>query len=131
MPHLRFEYSNGLERLADLDGLAGALRTALVEMGHCPLGGIRVRGFRADHQAIADSVETYHFLDMVLRLGAGRDDSIRAEIADQIYATAEAILRPQVGDVPFILSFEIVEIDSLTSRKSWSTIHAAIKERGA
>lgn len=131
MPHLRFEYSNGLERLADLDGLAGALRTALVETGHCPLGGIRVRGFRADHQAIADSVETYHFLDMVLRLGAGRDDSIRAEIADQIYAAAEAILRPQVGDAPFILSLEIVEIDSLTSRKSWSTIHAAIKERGA
>lgn len=131
MPHLRFEYSNGLEKLADLDGLAAALRTALVDTGQCPLGGIRVRGFRADHQAIADSAETYHFLDMVLRLGAGRKDAIRAEIADQVYTVAEANLRPQVGDTPFILSFEIAEIDSLTSRKSWSTIHAAIKERGA
>lgn len=131
MPHLRFEYSQGLEDLADLDGLAVALRTALVETGHCPLGGIRVRGFRADHQAIADGAGIYHFLDMVLRLGAGRSDDIRATIADQLYAAAEAALRPQVGDVAFILSLEVVEIDSHTSRKSWSTIHAAIKVSNA
>ena len=127
MPHLRFEYSQGLEDLADLDRLAAVLRDALVETGHCPLGGIRVRGFRADHQAIADAAETYHFLDMVLRLGAGRSDDIRAQISNDLYAAAEAALRPQVGDMPFILSLEVVEIDSHTSRKSWSTIHAAIK----
>ena len=127
MPHLRFEYSQGLEDLADLDGLANVLRTALVDTGHCPLGGIRVRGFRADHQAIADGAETYHFLDMVLRLGAGRDGDIRAKIADELYAAAEAALRPQLDDQPFILSLELVEIDSHTSRKSWSTIHTAIK----
>lgn len=131
MPHLRFEYSQGLEDLADLDGLANVLRTALVDTGHCPLGGIRVRGFRADHQAIADGAETYHFLDMVLRLGAGRDGDIRAKIADELYAAAEAALRPQLDDQPFILSLELVEIDSHTSRKSWSTIHTAIKARTA
>jgi len=129
MPHLRFEYSQGLEDLADLDGLATVLCSALADTGHCPLGGIRVRGFRADHQAIADGAETYHYLDMVLRLGAGRSDDIRAGIADDLYAAAEAALRPQVGDAPFILSLEVLEIDSHTSRKSWSTIHAAIQAR--
>jgi len=131
MPHLRFEYSRGLEDLADLDRLAEILRNALVATGQCPLGGIRVRGFRAGHQAIADGAEPYHFLDMVLRLGEGRDAATRAGIADTLYAAVETALRPQVGDVPFILSLEVVEIDSRFSRKSWSTIHAAIKDRNA
>ncbi|AXX98579.1 5-carboxymethyl-2-hydroxymuconate Delta-isomerase [Profundibacter amoris] len=131
MPHLRFEYSRGLEDLADLDRLAETLRDALVSSGQCPLGGIRVRGFRADHQAIADGAKSYHFLDMVLRLGEGRDAATRAGIADTLYAAAETALRPQVGDVPFILSLEVVEIDSRFSRKSWSTIHAAIKDQNA
>jgi len=120
-----------LQELADLDALAATLRTALVDTGHCPLGGIRVRGFRADHQTIADGGGGYHFLDMVLRLGAGRDDATRAEIADKLYAAAEAALRGQLGDLAFILSLEVVEINNRFSRKSWSTIHAAIKERSA
>ena len=128
MPHLRYEYSQGLERHADMEALAGVMRDALVACGACPLGGIRVRGFRADHQAIADDSGEYHFLDMVLRLGAGREAAVREAIADRLYATVEAVLRPQIGTVPFILSLEVQEIDSRFSRKSWSTIHAAVSE---
>lgn len=128
MPHLSFEYSRGLEQLADLDRFADLLRDALVATGKCPLGGIRVRGFRADHQAIADGAD-YHFLDMVLRLGNGRDEAIRQQIADTLYNAAKADLRAQIGDVPFILSLEVKEIDMNFSRKSWSTIHAALKAR--
>ncbi len=130
MPHLRFEYSAGLETLADLDALAGLLRDALVDTGAAPLGGIRVRGFRADHQAIADG-GPYHFLDMELRLGQGRDAATRGAIADALYGAAEAHLRPALGDIPFILSLEVREIDSRFSRKSWSTIHAAIRARAS
>jgi 5-carboxymethyl-2-hydroxymuconate isomerase len=129
MPHLSFEYSRGLENLADLDAFAAACRDALVATGICPLGGIRVRGFRADTQAIADGADEYHFLDMILRLGQGRDDATRAGAADLLYTAAEAVLRPQIGDRPFILSLEVQEIDSRFSRKSWSTIHAALRER--
>lgn len=128
MPHLRFEYSRGLEQIADLDRLCDVLRDALVETGAAPLGGIRVRGFRADHQAIADG-GAYHFLDMELRLGQGRDAATRSAIADALYRAGEAHLRPALGDTPFILSLEVREIDRRFSRKSWSTIHAAIRER--
>lgn len=100
MPHLRFEYSKGLERQADLDALATTLRDALVTTGHCPLG-------------------------------EGRDEATRARITDKLYAAAEAALRGQLGDLAFILSLEVVEIDTRFSRKGWSTIHAAIKERRA
>jgi 5-carboxymethyl-2-hydroxymuconate isomerase len=129
MPHLRFDYSRGLGAIADLDGFARACRDALVATGVCPLGGIRVRGFEADAQAVADGGD-YHFCDMILRLGQGRDGVTRDRVADELYAAAEASLRPALGDVPFILSLEVQEIDSRFSRKSWSTIHAALKEAG-
>ncbi|MCI2397840.1 5-carboxymethyl-2-hydroxymuconate Delta-isomerase [Aliiroseovarius subalbicans] len=126
MPHLSFEYSAGLRNHADLDALAVTMRDALISTGECAVGGIRVRGYRADVNAVGDGSGEYHFLDMVLRLGQGRDEATRSAIADQLYANVEAALRPQLGDMPFILSLEVQEIQSRFSRKSWSTIHAAI-----
>lgn len=128
MPHLSFEYSQGLHIHADLDALAVTMRDALISTGYCPVGGIRVRGFRADVNAVGDGAAEYHFLDMVLRLGQGRDNATRSNIADKLYESVEAALRPQVKDIPFILSLEVQEIDTRFSRKSWSTIHAAIAE---
>ncbi len=128
MPHLNFEYSQGLGDLTDLDAFAAACRDALLATGACPLGGIRVRGFEADVQAVADGGR-YHFCDMVLRLGQGRDAATRGRIADELYAAAEAVLRPDLGDTPFILSLEVQEIPSDFARRSWSTIHAALAEK--
>lgn len=130
MPHLSFEFSRGLGGLTDLDAFARRCRDALVATGACPLGGIRVRGFEADVQAVADGGD-YHFCDMILRLGQGRDGETRGRIADQLYAAAEAALRPDLDDIPFILSLEVQEIESAFSRKSWSTIHAVLREKGA
>lgn len=130
MPHLSFEYSRGLGDLTDLDAFAAACRDALVATGACPLGGIRVRGFGADVEAVADG-GAYHFCDMVLRLGQGRDAETRARIADDLYAAATAYLRPDLGATPFILSLEVQEIQSEFSRRSWSTIHAAIAGNGS
>ena len=129
MPHLSFEFSNGLGQQANLQGLAETMRAALVATGQCPVGGIRVRGFEADIDAIGDGAGGYHFLDMILRLGQGRDEAMREAIADQLYGAVEDALRPQMGDTPFILSLEVQEIETRFSRKSWSTIHAAIRER--
>ena len=127
MPHLSFEYSRGLGDLTDLDAFASTCRDALAATGTCPPGGIRVRGFEAGVQAIADG-GNYHFCDMVLRLGQGRDGATRGRIADDLYAAAEAFLKPDLGCVPFVLSLEVQEIQSAFSRKSWSTIHAALWE---
>lgn len=129
MPHLSFEFSRGLGARADLGDLAQTMRAALAATGHCPVGGIRVRGFEAQIDAIADGAEGYHFLDMILRLGQGRDVATREAIADQLYLAVETALRPQLGDTPFILSLEVQEIETRFSRKSWSTLHAAIGKR--
>ncbi len=129
MPHLSFEFSHGLGHHADLPALAETMRTALVATGHCPVGGIRVRGFEAVVNAIGDGAGGYHFLDMILRLGQGRDEATREAIADTLYGAVEDALRPQMGDTPFILSLEVQDIETRFSRKSWSTIHAALREK--
>ncbi|MBV0911780.1 5-carboxymethyl-2-hydroxymuconate isomerase [Anianabacter salinae] len=124
MPHLSFEYSTGLGEIADLDGFARHMRDAMLDTGVFPLGGIRVRGFEADVMAVADG-NGHHFLDMVLRMGQGRDPEVREGAADTLYAAARTYLEPQVTGT-FMLSLELVEIDARFSRKGWNTVHAAV-----
>ena len=126
MPHMRFEYAPGLEEIADLDGFAEAMRIAMAGSGLFQTGGIRVRGFRADHAAIADGAPGHGFMDIVVRMGAGRDDAARAALADALYDAARKVLEPQIGARPFALSLEVVVIDAGTGRKSWNTLHAAV-----
>lgn len=126
MPHLRFEYSPGLEDIADLPGFAQAMRAAMAESGVFQPGGIRVRGFRADVAAVADGGADRHFLDIQLRMGAGRGSETRAQVADALYAEAVAVLEPALAGWPFALSLEVIEIDPGTSRKSWNTLHDAV-----
>src|ERR1051326_8268598 len=73
MPHFTIEYSANLEPCVDMQAVVEAVRKAAVETGIFPLGGIRVRAIRCDHFAVADGRPHFGFLDMVLRLGEGRD----------------------------------------------------------
>lgn len=125
MPHLSFEYSAGLEARADLPALAARLRDAMVATGLFPLGGVRVRGHRADVAVVADG-GPHDFLDIAVRLGAGRSPEAKRAAAEAIYAAAEAHLRPALGAAPFALSLELREIDPELSIKRWNTVHEAV-----
>lgn len=128
MPHLAFDYSVGLEAKADIGRFCVVMRDAMVECGIFPLGGIRVRGHRVVHAVIADGGdEDYDFLDMILRIGMGRSDEEKVAALDALYCAAEHELRDQLGDAPFALSLQLQEIDPALSRKSYNSIHAALK----
>src|SRR5436853_3045837 len=73
MPHFTIEYSGNLDDRVDMGAVVEVVRKAAVETGIFPLGGIRVRAVRCEHYAIADGGADLGFLDMVLRLGEGRD----------------------------------------------------------
>ena len=122
MPHLSFEYSAGLEALADLPAFAAAMRNAMVATGLFPLGGIRVRGHRADICLVADG-GSHHFVDVTVRLGAGRSIEARKAATEAIYAAAEAFLKPALADRSFALSIEMREIDPELSIKRFNTVH--------
>ena len=98
MPHLSVEYSGNLEGTAEVPGLLAALRDAMVATGVFPLGGVRVRAFRADHWVIADGAGAEDgFVAMALRMGEGRDAQTRARAREAVYAAAEAWLGHRKG----------------------------------
>jgi 5-carboxymethyl-2-hydroxymuconate isomerase len=85
MPHFTIEYSANLEPCVDMQAVVEVVRKATVETGIFPLGGIRVRAIRCEHSAVADGSAHFGFLDMVLRLGEGRDLATRKKAGEHIF----------------------------------------------
>src|SRR5579862_2036161 len=94
MPHFTIEYSANLEPRVDMAKVVEVVRKAAVETGIFPLGGIRVRTVRCEHYAIANGNPNLGFLDMVLRLGEGRDLATRKKAGEHVFKALSAYLDP-------------------------------------
>ncbi len=99
------------------------VRVAAIETGIFPLGGIRVRAIKCEHYAIADGEPNLGFLDMVLRLGEGRDLATRKKAGEHIFRALSAHLDPVFANGKFALSFDMQINDKETSWKR-NNIHA-------
>ena len=126
MPHFTIEYSGNLDRHADMGAVVELVRKAAVEAGIFPLGGIRVRAIRCEHYAIADGQNNLSLLDMVLRLGEGRDLATRKKAGEHIFKVLSAHLDPVFAKEKFALSFDMQINDKETSWKR-NNIHEALK----
>ena len=126
MPHFTIEYS------ANLDGR--------VDIGAVVRGGAQRRGRdrhlparrhpRPRHQmrALCDRRrrQDYGFLDMVLRLGEGRDLATRKKAGEHIFKALSGHLDPVFAASKFALSFDMQINDKETSWKR-NNIHDALK----
>ena len=130
MPHFTIEYSANLDGCVDMAAVVELVRKAAVETGIFPLGGIRVRAVRCEHYAIADGNSNFGFLDMVLRLGEGRDLATRKRAGELIFKGLSAYLDPVFADSKFALSFDMQINDKETSWKR-NNIHEALKVEAA
>ncbi|HVX76299.1 MAG TPA: 5-carboxymethyl-2-hydroxymuconate Delta-isomerase [Bradyrhizobium sp.] len=126
MPHFTLEYSANLDDRLDMAEVVEIVRRAAVQTGIFPLGGIRVRAVRCEHYAIADGRAEFGFLDMVLRLGEGRDLAARKKAGEQIFEALSTHLDPVFADSKFALSFDMQINDKETSWKR-NNIHEALK----
>ena len=126
MPHFTIEYSANLDVLIDMGEVVEVVRKAAVETGIFPLGGIRVRAIKCEHYAIADGRPDFGFLDMVLRLGEGRDLATRKKAGEHIFKALSAYLDPVFANEKFALSFDMQINDKETSWKR-NNIHEALK----
>ncbi|WP_024517332.1 5-carboxymethyl-2-hydroxymuconate Delta-isomerase [Bradyrhizobium sp. Tv2a-2] len=126
MPHFTIEYSANLDGRLDMGKVVEVVRNAAVETGIFPLGGIRVRAIRCEHYAIADSRGDYGFLDMVLRLGEGRDLATRKTAGEHIFRALSQHLDPVFSASKLALSFDMQINDKETSWKR-NNIHEALK----
>ena len=130
MPHFTLEYSANLDGRVDMAEVVEVVRRAAVETGIFPLGGIRVRAVRCEQFAIADGQPHFGFLDMVLRLGEGRDMATRQKAGEHIFKALSSYLDPVFAGSKFALSFDMQINDKETSWKR-NNIHDALKAEAA
>ncbi len=130
MPHFTLEYSANLDKRLDMSRVVEVVRNAAVQTGIFPLGGIRVRAIKCEHYAIADGNPNLGFLDMVLRLGEGRDLATRKKAGEHIFKALSAHLDPVFAQSKFALSFDMQINDKETSWKR-NNIHEALKAEAA
>jgi len=126
MPHFTIEYSANLDGHVDMAEIVEVVRKAAVEAVIFPLGGIRVRAVRCEHYAIADGNPNHAFLDMVLRLGEGRDLATRKKAGEHVFKALSTHLDPVFAKMKFALSFDMQINDKETSFKR-NNIHEALK----
>jgi len=130
MPHFTIEYSANLDGLVDMSKVVEVVRKAAIETGIFPLGGIRVRAIKCEHFAVADGNPDFSFLDMVLRLGDGRDLPTRRKAGEHIFEALSAYLDPVFAQSKFALSFDMQINDKETSWKR-NNIHDLLKAEAA
>ena len=128
MPHFTLQYSANLDALLDLGATCEVVRLAAIETGIFPLGGIRVRAIRCEHYAIADGQPDYAFIDLLLRIGAGRDFATRREAGEHVFKALSTHLDPVFARQPLALSLDIQINDATTSWKR-NTIHDLLKAK--
>ena len=120
MPHIQIDYSANLEARLDVAGLCAVLRDAAVATGVFPLAGVRVRAIRVDHVVIADGNPKHAFLDISVRLRAGRTGEAKARATAAIFAAAEAHCAEVLATSSVMLSMEMRDIDPVLSPKASS-----------
>lgn len=117
MPHFTLDYSPNLETEVDIAALCDCLRLSAIETGVFPKAGIRVRAFAATHVSIADGNTRHGYIDISVRLRAGRDLQTRQAATQAIFDAARRFLEPVMAQRSLALSFEMRDIDPALSPK--------------
>ncbi|MBZ8132134.1 5-carboxymethyl-2-hydroxymuconate Delta-isomerase [Afifella sp. IM 167] len=130
MPHFTIEYSANLDGDLDMVAFCEMLKKAGIETGVFEEPGIRVRALRCDAYSIADGNPANAFIDISVRLRAGRELERRKAATQHIFAAAEAYLEEMFKARPLALSFEMRDIDPELSPKR-NSIREHMKRAGA
>jgi 5-carboxymethyl-2-hydroxymuconate isomerase len=126
MPHLTAEYSGNLDQVVDMADFCECIRVAMLDTGLFELGAVRVRALRAQAYAIADALPQNGFVDMSLRIGAGRSAEDKQRAGEMIFTAASEFFAAQLATAHFALSLEIREIDPALSWKR-NSIHPRLR----
>ncbi|MCE8556788.1 5-carboxymethyl-2-hydroxymuconate Delta-isomerase [Ruegeria pomeroyi] len=120
MPHFIVEYSGNLEDALDIGALCEVIRATAAGIDTFPMPGIRVRAFRADHWAIADGDPKHGFIDISIRLRAGRAPEVKQAAANKVFEAVRAFVSPVMAQRSLALSLEMRDIDPDLSPKTGS-----------
>jgi 5-carboxymethyl-2-hydroxymuconate isomerase len=125
MPHLAIQHSTHIAS-ENMQVLCDDLLSVLVSTKLYPLGGIRVRALPCPASSIADRHPHNAFVDLILRIGAGRSEADKKKTGELLMQAAEAHFATELASPHFALSLEIIEIDPVFSWKT-NSIHPRLK----
>lgn len=118
VPHLTIDYSPNLEEAVDIAALCDVIRRAAIGTGVFPMPGVRVRAHRAAHVSIADGDAQHGFIDISVRLRAGRPKDAKERATQMIFDAAYDFLAPVMRRRSIALSLEMRDIDPDLSPKA-------------
>ena len=122
LAYLTIQYSKNLENHLDFNDICESLRKVMLQQEVFPRAGVRVKAFKIECYSIADGHANNGFIDMVLRIGIGRDTKIKEKTGRELMSKLELKVEKLLKTGFLALALEIVEINSEMSWKS-NTIH--------
>ncbi|MDB5818613.1 MAG: 5-carboxymethyl-2-hydroxymuconate isomerase [Rhizobacter sp.] len=130
MPHFTLEYSANLESF-DITPLCAELARTLVAQQVdgkpvFPIGGVRVRAYRAEHYCIADGQPDAGFVHGSMKVGAGRSQATLKAAGDAAFEVIEQHFAKRFADAGLALSMEIGEFSEAGTWKH-NNLHARFK----
>ena len=128
MPHLVVEYSANVEDQLRLDELLDTLHATALETGVFPLGGLRVRAYRAERYRIADKDPANAFVHVTAMIGHGRPLDVRQSAGAQLFAALTAHLEPLFERSPLAISLNVQEFHAVLNYKK-NNLHEYVKRR--
>lgn len=128
MPHIVIECSANLGDRVNLDELVDRVHRAALATGVFPIGGLRTRVAERSRYRIADGDPENGFVDVVVRIGQGRDLATKQRAAQAIFAEVCDALKAAFESSPLGISLEMQEIDPELSLRH-NNLHRYVEER--
>ena len=111
MPHFVVDYSANLHDRLDFQTLFKDLHDYVVSTGEFPIGGARSRAIRCDDYRVADGREEFAYINLTLKIGAGRPFELRETVAKRVFEIFTEWMRPITGNTYVMISFEMSELE--------------------
>jgi len=128
MAHTIVEYSDNLAGEGDIPGLLKKIAAKFCDAGGVfPIGGVRVRAYRASEYVIADGNDDYAFVHTVVKLGAGRSAEFKKNFFDELFEVIKAHFADLMQRRYLALSMYVEEVDETGSYKH-NNIHRKFKK---
>jgi 5-carboxymethyl-2-hydroxymuconate isomerase len=130
VPHIVVEYSANLEEAIPIEALVREVHRAVLATGTFKLGAVRTRAARRDIFVIADGDAQNAFLNVVARIGRGREPEKRRGLAEAIMAVLDQQTAALAASRGLALSVYVEEIDEEGALRK-NNLHARMEQRAA
>lgn len=118
MPHFILEYTDNLKPDANIPLLLEKINNVLISYSSIfPIGGIRSRAIELNDYRVADGKEDDAFVHGMLKIGAGRSESDKKQVCDELFAVIKHHFQGLFEKRYLALSMELVEFSEAGTYK--------------